>query len=622
MLQPNDIKKYYYIQSSEFQFKQGASFQSVDRAFELNADFSRHGVWSGVSELVEQAWLHLNTQDCNELLDKHNYALYMVLSEHRQQIGLKYACLTDTASGAEKTRNFPLDRAYRMVNSLVEIVKQWKASAGPKQKWSIVVDSFSAANYLATRFFLELARRVTDIDVLVMSEGTTLPFDLPQLGMKLFPIQSIDILPQQGEQLTRKVPEFNTQLYAHLISTNDMMSWEDSFSSMLAHFKQSGDPFSVAKVAIRALCLYNHYGYYHESASFVDKVLPHLEQLVGEDQITRWSYLGNIFQGMVTTGREKQALAVILEYAEPHLTQSSLKARMHYLLSMVYLRYLKQQDLEKAQYHIMQSKQEITAAQGKVSDLEHDFLSVFIDNGLAFLRVRQGRSEEALQLCYEGFNFLTVRLGDEAHKLHRSVLLYNSAQVYTLLGKTEQALKFYNEAVKMDPFYSEYYNEIGNLLQRLGQYQEAISMYESAIKYSAPYSEVYSNKGMCHVFLEQWSSALECFAHSLELSPYQQDVYLVRGDVFCEFNEQDKAFADYSRAISLEGDSATARVNRAVIHYEREHYEAALRDMDRAIELEPDSVSHYENRAEIYKALGKDAQADADLTRIAEAATA
>lgn len=622
MLQPNDNNKYYHIQAPEVQRPREAGFQAVERAFELNADFNRHGVWSGVSELVEQAWLHLNDQDSDELLDKHNYALYMVLAEHREQIGLKYACLTDTASGAEKTRNFPLDRAYRMVNSLVEIVKQWKASAGAQQKWRIVVGNFSDANYLASRFFLELARRVTDIDILVLTDGETLPFDLPQLGMALNPVHPIDALSAQAEPLIREMPAFDATLYEQLISANDMMSWENSFSAMLAHFEQTGDPLSVAKVAIRALCLYNHYGYYHESASFVDKVLPYLEQLVGDDQITRWSYLGNIFQGMVTTGREHEALAVILKYAQPYLTQPSLKARMHYLLSMVYLRYLKQQDLEKAQQHIMLSKQEIATAQGKVSDLEHDFLSVFIDNGLAFLRVRQGRSEEALQLCSEGFNFLTERLGDAAHKLHRSVLLYNSAQVYTLLGETEAALKFYNEAVEMDPYYSEYYNEIGNLLQRLGRYQPAIGMYESAIKYSAPYSEVYSNKGMCHVFLEQWPAALECFAHSLELSPHQQDVYLVRGDIFSGFDEQDKAFADYSRAISLTGDSATARVNRAVIHYEREQYEAALRDMNRAIELEPDNPSHYENRAEIFKALGNEAQAEADLARNIDTVTA
>ncbi|NOU51490.1 tetratricopeptide repeat protein [Pseudoalteromonas sp. JBTF-M23] len=592
--------------------------QSIDRVFELNADFTRHGVWGGVSELVEQAWKHLNQPEHAAFLETHNYALYMVLADHREQIGLKYACLTDTATGAEKTRNFPLDRAYRMVNSLVEVVKAWKSSIAAKEQWAIVVRDFSKANYLATRFFLELARRMTDVDVLVLSEDTRLPFDLPNLGMGLVPTQRGDSLPSQPETLIKALAPFDADLYEHLISTNDMMAWEDAFPCMLRQFEQSGDALSVAKVAIRALCLYNHYGYYHESASFVDRVLPYLDELVGQDQITRWSYLGNIFQGMVTTGRENEALATILAHAQPYLTEPGVKAKMHYLLSMIYLRYLKDQDLDKAQYHIMQAQQEIAAAKGSISDLEHDFLSVFIDNGLAFLRVRQGKNEEALQLCYSGFQFLTEKLGDDAHKLHRSVLLYNSAQVYTMLGKNEEALKFYKEAVEMDPYYSEYYNEIGNLLQRLGRYSDAIGMYESAIKYSAPYSEVYSNKGMCHVFLEQWQEALVSFSRSLELSPYQQDVYLVRGDVFSGLDENDKAFEDYSRAIAMPDDSATARVNRAVIHYERENYEAALRDMDRAIELEPDNLSHYENRAEIYKVMGKLSEAQADLARVAE----
>ncbi|CAH9056211.1 Photosystem I assembly protein Ycf3 [Pseudoalteromonas holothuriae] len=617
MLQMDDNQSCFQILPKAHKAQVHADCQSSDRVFELNADFTRHGVWGSVCELVEQAWTHLNQQEYAALLESHNYALYMVLADHREQIGLKYACLTDTATGAEKTRNFPVDRAYRMVNSLVEVVKAWKSSIATKEQWTIVVKDFSKANYLTTRFFLELARRMTDIDVLVFSEDTRLPFDLPNLGMDLVPTQRGKSLPSQPEMLIKTLDTFDADLYEHLISTNDMMAWEGAFPCMLRHFEESGDALSVAKVAIRALCLYNHYGYYHESASFVDTVLPYLDKLVGQDQITRWSYLGNIFQGMVTTGRENEALATILTHAEPYLTKPCVKAKMHYLLSMIYLRYLKDQDLDKAQYHIMRAQQEIAEAQGSISDLEHDFLSVFIDNGLAFLSVRQGKNEEALQLCYSGFKFLTEKLGDEAHKLHRSVLLYNSAQVYTMLGKNEEALKFYKEAVEMDPYYSEYYNEIGNLLQRLGRYAQAIGMYESAIKYSAPYSEVYSNKGMCHVFLEQWQEALTSFSRSLELSPYQQDVYLVRGDVFSGQDEDGMAFEDYSRAIAMSGDSATARVNRAVIHYERENYEAALRDMDRAIELEPDNLSHYENRAEIYKVMGMISQAQEDLARVA-----
>lgn len=589
----------------------------ADRIIEIDADFTRNGVWSGVAELVEQAYLAFRDASQTAVLDEHNYALYMTLFARRSEIGLKYACLTDTASGSEKTRNFPLDRAYRLVNGLVSLIKQWKAMAAPDQRWTLVVRNFARAQHLAIRFFVELARRLGCGEQLAVVVKTDNP-DLPEPGMarlmRLFPVAGVFAVPATRQSLLHASGEFDPALYASLIEKNDMLVWEGFFSPVLAHFRAVGDHLSAARVALRALCLYNHYGYYHESGSFVDTVMPHLAQLVDGDEDARWNYIGNMFQGLVTTGAQEQGLRLIQEYAMPYLTRPELLAKMNYLLAMVYLRYLKQQDLVMAEKYILAAVDCIAAAKGRIPDAEQAFLSVFIDNGLAFLRVRQNRREEALQLCNAGFVLLSEMLGDAAHRLHRSVLLYNSAQVYVQLGNLDQALKYYYESIKMDPYYSEYYNECANLLQRQGQYEQALPLYDMAIKYSAPYPEVYSNKGMCHAHLDQTTQALTCFAFSLELDPGQQDVYTTRAEILDAMEETDLALEDYAAAIAFPADSATARVNRAVIHFSRGDLASALVDMNRAIELEPDNSGHYENRAEIFRAMEKHDLVEQDLS--------
>ena len=585
-----------------------AASLSADRIIHLDARFERAGVWSGVSELLEEAYQDLDRRGKRRLFDAYNYELHMALPGRRAEIPLKYACLTDAAIGAERTRNFPLDRAFRIVNGLVSFVQRWKALYEGEQ-WTVVVRNFSSAQYLARRFFTELARRLIDRKVTVYVETSTGAgmLDVTELVERLH-------LPRVEQTLLTD----EACAYLESTATQTMECWERIYPALLAYYRDRQDGLSAARVALRAICLYNHYGYYHESSSFAATVLPHFEALVGDDENARWNYIGNIFQGLVTTGQEQDALRLVEEQAMQRLTQSVLRAKMHYLLAMIHARYLKPHDIGAAERHILAAVDELESARPTLATHEYAFLRVFIHNGLAFVRVRQKRMQEALDLCESGFEFLSAELGDDKHRLHRSVLLYNSAQVYVFLGKHEEALAAYNQAMQMDPYYSEYYNESANLLQQLGRHEAAVANYDKAIRYSAPYPEVYYNKAVCHSRMGQLQQALEAFAHSEELNPLQPELYLARAEVLDELCRTDDAYADYSKAIELAPDSITARVNRAVLCYNRADFTQALADMDHAIAIDPDETSHYENRAAIYEALGHAELAQLDMQKAEE----
>lgn len=571
------------------------------RTYELDASFANYGVWAGVANLVEQAYLHYAAQGRQDVLDEHNYALYMMLPRHRDTIGLKYACLTDTASTTEKTRNFPLDRAYRLVNGAVALIGQWKAEVAPDEQWALLVRRFGEAGHLAARFYTELARR--------LSIGGRIAVCLEGAPQETAALPWAAVTPEPGFLPMRRValqddapPVAEGLTYEDLYGAG-MAEWERLYIPLLRYYRDRNDGLNTARVAMRALCVHNHYGFYYESASFVDTVLPWFDKLVGDDQAARWDYIGNIFQGLVTTGQERRALDVVEKHALPYLTENVLQAKLHYLLAMVHLRYLKEQDVPLSHMHIEQALHSLHMAEGEIPDALFAFLNVFINNGLAFVRVRQGRPEDALMLCQQGFIYLTDMLGDDVHRLHRSVLLYNSAQVLSALGQQEEALHYYYRAMEMDPFYSEYYNESGNILQRLGRYDEALAMYSLAARYSAPYAEVYFNKGNCHAQLAQWEAACACLRTSLELNPQQPEAHLLLGEALDMLDRPAEAQAAYSAAIEIDGQHVPARVNRAVLRYAHGDLAAALTDMDRVLELEPTVASHYANRAEIYKAL-------------------
>lgn len=578
------------------------------RTLRVDADFGRDGVWSGVRDIVEQAYLDARSRGVEESIDRHHYALNRVLPQHRHALSLKYATLTDSTVDAERTRNFPLDRAYRLVNALIEMTLHWKRRAGAGERWVIVVENFDRAQHLATRYFAELARHgagAEGIDVLV---DTAL--DAGALDGRAKRMRAIES--DLGEE-SLGVPvapatELDAGAVADIGSTllsNDIDAWEGLYPSLLRYFRKQGDHVRSADVAIHALCICNHYGYYHEAVSFADTVLANLDDLVGEDQILRWNYIGNLFTGLVTTGRADDALRMLVERADPAITLPEYRAKMHYLLSMIHLRFLSSPDMAAAERHILQAVESIEASAREADPADYVFLRVFINNGLAFLRVRQGQHTEALELCRTGYALLTDALGEEKHQLHRSVLQYNIAQVYAMIGREEDALDYYRKAMQMDPYYSEYYNEAGNLMQRMGRFDEAEAMYDLAIEYSAPYPEVYFNKGICRMGTGRIEEALPCLAQSLLLNPEQPELYILRAELLESLGRVEETLADYDAALALSPDAVTARVNRAVMHYDAGRYDLALVDMDRAIALDPGEASHYLNRAEIHKAMAQ-----------------
>lgn len=606
----------YQISPSSVQ--QAASLSGKRRVIELCADFERGGAWAGVADLVKMAYLDLLARKRQDLLDEHNFALYMLLLEYRHAITLKYACLTETAQGSERTRNFPLDRAYRIVHSLVTLLSQWKSICAPDEQWAIVVRNFDRAQHLANRFFIELARRLTQREQFAVFASMP-PDRTPCLesasGLGLHVVsESISSV-----EMETPPPPVNLSRADSVAAADDdgvqddMNAWEKNYVELLQKYKAQGDTFSVAKVALRTLCMYNHYGYYYEASSFVELVTPHFHALAGDDQQARWNYVGNIVQSLITTGREEEGLALLLEYAQPSLTDDVLIAKMHYLLAMMHLRYLKNKDVALAEQHINQALAHLQSAKADMSEHDFTFLNVFINNGMAFVRMRQGRKSEASALCQTGFAVLTETVGDAKHKLHRSVLLYNSAQVYVALGQLDEALKYYRDSIRMDPYYSEYHNEIGNILQRQGKFADALLAYDLAIKYSAPYPEVHFNKGICYSQLEKWDDALACLSFSAELNPGQSELFLLRAEVFEALGRTAEALIDYDTVIRLGDAPAAAWVNRAVLHYQSGQFEQALADMNHVIALEPNSATHYENRSEIHKAMNQPALVDADL---------
>ncbi len=590
-----------------------------ERVFDVDADFERGGVWAGVADLAETAYLELIGAGETSLVEKHLFELHSALIARRDHIRPVYLCLTDTAAADEKTRFYAFDRAYRLVHGLVGMILQWKQKQSRQARWVVVVRHFDKAQNLATRFFVELARRAKDslIEVIVQAPPTVAKAGPAMFGACRFVAAT---LPSgvSFDPAARIVSDMTAAgTLGSQAAAADDNRFEILWPALLAHHRDAGNSLAAARIAVRIFIIYNSYGFYHEARHFIGIFLPHFEALVADDQSRRIHYVSKMNICFVMTDDPESALWVIDELAGSHLSRPHHVASMHYIFAMHYLRYAQAKNLERAERHLLVAVEKIAQAKDEPDFHDYPFQKVFIDNGLAFLRARQGRRQEALELCKCGFDFLNQELGGERHLLHRSVLQYNIAQVYVMLGQFEEATEHYLNAIRMDPNYSEYYNELGNIFQEQETYQEAAKLYAAAIERSAPYPEVFFNKAVCHLRLDELEEALVDFETSLDLNPDQPQAQALRADILREQGNATGALQGYDAAIALGWDSAAIRVNRAALHFDKGAFGLALTDMDQAIVLEPEHPDHYENRAAIHAAMDRQDLYVRDLDQMA-----
>ena len=76
-----------------------------------------------------------------------------------------------------------------------------------------------------------------------------------------------------------------------------------------------------------------------------------------------------------------------------------------------------------------------------------------------------------------------------------SYAYYNLGNAYSLIGKCHEAIKHYDESIKLkQDFHSVYYNK-GNELYIIGRKEEAIEIYDKAIGVNSSKKDPYFEKG-------------------------------------------------------------------------------------------------------------------------------
>ena len=175
---------------------------------------------------------------------------------------------------------------------------------------------------------------------------------------------------------------------------------------------------------------------------------------------------------------------------------------------------------------------------------------------------------------------------------------------YQLLGQCDDAIKYYEEALKIKPDCAEAYNKIGMALNDQRNFDEAIKYFEQALNINPEFVEVYNNLGNLFKQNGQLNVAIENYKRALDINPDYASAYCNLGVILTESRQLDAAIKNYKRALDINPDSGVTHNNLGSAYNDLGQFDAAIKCYKKALALNPSYASAHNNLGTALRNLG------------------
>src|SRR5690349_4333729 len=138
--------------------------------------------------------------------------------------------------------------------------------------------------------------------------------------------------------------------------------------------------------------------------------------------------------------------------------------------------------------------------------------------------------------------FLVACADDANNRKHRFLLKGNAAIED---HSEDQAIRYFQEALKIDSCFADAHNNIGTVLFRQEKFEEALYYYNRAIKCNPEFLDGYFNRGNTLYELSRASEALQDIEKVLAAKPDTLAGLFLQGLIFTKMQEYTKANASF-----------------------------------------------------------------------------
>jgi tetratricopeptide (TPR) repeat protein len=173
------------------------------------------------------------------------------------------------------------------------------------------------------------------------------------------------------------------------------------------------------------------------------------------------------------------------------------------------------------------------------------------------------------------------------------------------LGRHEEALVCYNQALAIDPRIAVAWNNKGVSLAAIARWEEAISCYDQALAIDPRIAGAWSNKGHALAALGRREEAIGCYDQAVAIDPRYAMAWYNKGVSLYSLGRREEAVGCYDQALAIAPQYAEAWSNKGLALYNLGRREEAIGCYDQALGINPRYAAAWNNKGLAIAALGR-----------------
>ena len=322
----------------------------------------------------------------------------------------------------------------------------------------------------------------------------------------------------------------------------------------------------------------DYWTFRHRVIEFVDSPKP--DQISPNILESAWQWAGEFTE---PTGDldAKIALRTALLTDLPAGNEST-SARANLLLTLGILHW-RRGDYERA-------TQFLNTSLDLAAGLEDAHFEALCFNAIALVQTDLGRTEEAIKAYQNAIGLAPEQISP----------WNNLGHLYRKLGRHEEALAAFQKAIEQNGSDAVGWNGLGDSYHETGRNNDAINAYLKAIEFSPDYAHSWSGLGNTHMDEGRLDDALSAHQKAIEIDRRAINSWLGLGNIYSKQGNNEDASKAYRTALELDPRNALAWNELGNLFYHAGAHDEAMRSYQKSIEFNQGYDLNYGNLASIY----------------------